>query len=76
MQFGWDFNLAADFKTDNANTMVTQLRQKFVTWNNKLKGGLTSRNAFCVKPDCTDMVITVVNHKNNYRIKIDIDRVA
>jgi len=75
VHFGWDFDLAADFSIDIANAMIVQLRGKLVTWSTTLEG-LSSKTPFCVKADCTDATITVVNYKKNFRISIDIDNVA
>ena len=75
VQLGWDFDLAADFNVDIANAMVSQLRGKLVAWSKTLEG-LSSKTPFCVKADCTDAIISVVDYQKNFRISIDIDGVA
>jgi len=73
--FGWDFDLADAFTADKANEMKEQLRQKFVYWNTNLTT-LHPGTAFCAYVNCSDVSITVTNHKGNFRIKIDVDKVA
>ncbi|KAI0221250.1 hypothetical protein LSAT2_027365 [Lamellibrachia satsuma] len=75
LRFGWDFDLDADFTADNATTMKTQLRQKFVDWSKELEK-LQSASPFCVTANCSDVSITVTDNKEDYRIHIDIDGVA
>ena len=73
--FGWDFDLADDFTADKANEMKEQLRQQFVYWNTNLTT-LHPGTAFCANVNCTDVSITVTNNNANFRIKIDVDKVA
>ena len=74
LQFGWDFDLIADFTTDGANTMKVQLRERFVTWSNALATSGVQK-PFCNVSDCSDLVIDVVNFEKNFRLTFDIDAV-
>jgi len=73
--FGWDFDLKADFTPDNAIAMKKQLLQKFEAWNTDLKTKQPG-TSFCKKDGCSDVSITVTNYNKDFRIKINIDRVA
>ena len=75
LRFGWDFDLADAFTADKANEMKEQLRQKFVYWNTNLTA-LHPDTAFCANVNCSDVSITVTNINGNFRIKIDVDKVA
>ncbi|KAK2173063.1 hypothetical protein NP493_905g00034 [Ridgeia piscesae] len=63
--FGWDFDLADAFTADKANEMKEQLRQKFVYWNTNLTT-LHPGTAFCAYVNCSDVSITVTNHKGQF----------
>ena len=75
MKFGWDFDLKADFTTDNGIAMKKQLLQKLAAWNIYLKTKHPG-TPFCKKSDCSDVSITVTNNNKDFRIKFNIDRVA
>ena len=74
LQFGWDFDLVADFATDGADTMKVQLRERFVTWSNALATSGVQK-PFCNVSDCSDLAIDVVNFEKNFRLTFDIDAV-
>ena len=75
LKFGWNFDLSADFTADKASEMKTRLFQKFVDWNTKLKK-LQHGTPFCVKADCSDVIINVTNNMKDFHIEINIDAVA
>ena len=74
LKFGWDFDLTADFTLDNANTMKTQVHQKFKDWSVELHG-LSVAKHFCDTTECLDLDIKVSNYQNNYRLMFDINAV-
>ena len=74
LQFGWDFDLRADFSHDIANEIEKQLRQKFVKWNTQL--GQQYGTSFCAKADCSDVTILVTDYSKDFRVKIDVDGLA
>ncbi|KAK2142521.1 hypothetical protein NP493_4852g00002 [Ridgeia piscesae] len=55
--------------------MKKQLLQKFEAWNTDLKTKQPG-TSFCKKDGCSDVSITVTNYNKDFRIKINIDRVA
>ncbi|KAI0210330.1 hypothetical protein LSAT2_004930 [Lamellibrachia satsuma] len=72
LKFGWDFDLTADFTLDNANTMKTQVRQKFKDWSLELQR-LGVSEPFCNTAECLDLNIKVSEYQNNFRLTFDID---
>ena len=75
LKCGWDFDIDADFTTDIARAMESQLRKKFEYWNTKLKNQQYG-TPFCVKSDCSDVSIKVNDNKKDYRIQCEISSVA
>ena len=74
LKFGWDFDLTADFTLDNANTMKTQVRQKFKVWSHEVEQ-LSVSEPFCNTTECLDLNIKVSEYQNNFRLTFDIDAV-
>ena len=72
LKFGWDFDLTADFTLDNANTMKTQVRQKFKDWSLEVQR-LGVSEPFCNTAECLDLNIKVSEYQNNFHLTFDID---